>query len=157
MVLDVELIRLNSAIAASSDAESSGHFDAAEYFIGHGLVAIQRYLTAARSGLGFGMVDALDVPPMLRDGLSFVAAINAGANYWKHMEEWVEVINRSDGSVLKGAALRTLQQIESFTPWEDYTCSNLLAVLLEGQPLELSRLLPCIEQWRANLFGIRRS
>lgn len=69
------------------------------------------------------------------------------------MEEWVETINKSDDADLKGSALKTLKQIEAVTPWEEYTCSNLLAILLEGQALELSRLLPKIEVWRGNVLA----
>jgi hypothetical protein len=69
------------------------------------------------------------------------------------MEEWIEALNGLDGGTLKGNALRTLQQIEAVTPWEDYTCANLLAVLLDGRALELSNLLPSIAEWRDNLIN----
>jgi hypothetical protein len=151
-LLDVELSKINAAIATSRDPESDGLGDAGEYFIGHGFVAIQRYLTATRTGLGVSPPDAFRVPPMLRGGLSLAAALNAGANYWKHMEEWIEVLNKSDEANLTGSALKTLQQVETVTPGEEYTCVNLLAALLEGQALELSRLLPAIAEWRHNLF-----
>lgn len=155
-LLDLELIRLNAAIAASNDPETDGLCDTAEYFIGQGFMAIQRYLTATRTGLGISMAEALDAPPMTDSGLSLATAINAGANYWKHMEEWIETINKSDYADLKGRALKTLKQIEPITPWEEYTCSNLLAILLEGHTLELSLLLPKIEEWRDNVF-VRRT
>ena len=84
--------------------------------------------------------------------VSLVAAINAGANYWKHVDEWIEIINKPEDADLKGSALKTLKQIEAVTPWEDYTCANLLAVLLEGQAFELSGLLAGIEEWRDHVF-----
>jgi hypothetical protein len=152
-LLDSEVSRINAAITSSSDPDSDGLFDAGEYFIGHGFIAIQRYLTSARTGLRVSLPDAFNVPPMLHGGLSLVAAINAAANYWKHVEEWFEILNKSDDSDLNRNALKTLQQIESVTPWEDYTCANLLAALLDGQELELSRLLPPIAEWRHNLFA----
>ena len=152
-LLDIEICRINAAIVSSRDPESDGLCDAGEYFIGHGFIAIQRYLTATRTGLGISLIDALKVPPILRGGLSLAAALNAAANYWKHMEEWIEALNGLDGGTLKGNALRTLQQIEAVTPWEDYTCANLLAVLLDGRALELSNLLPSIAEWRDNLIN----
>lgn len=152
-LLDLELTQLNAAITESRDPVSTGLCDTAEYFIGHGFVAIQRYLTATRTGLGVSVAESFGVPPLMDSGLSLAVAINAGANYWKHTEEWIETINKSDDADLKGSALKTLQQIEAITPWEEYTCSNLLAVLLDGQALELSRLLPKIEEWRDNLFA----
>jgi hypothetical protein len=151
-LLDIELSQINAAIASSRDPESDGLCDAGEYFIGHGFIAIQRYLTATRAALGVSPSDAFSLPPMLRGGLSLAAALNAGANYWKHMEEWIEPLNRSDGVDLKASALKTLQQVETITPWEEYTCANLLAVLLNGQALELSCLLPSIAEWRHNLL-----
>ena len=152
-LLDIEICRINAAIVSSRDPESDGLCDVGEYFIGHGFIAIQRYLTATRTGLGISLIDALKVPPILRGGLSLAAALNAAANYWKHMEEWIEALNGLDGGTLKGNALRTLQQIEAVTPWEDYTCANLLAVLLDGRALELSNLLPSIAEWRDNLIN----
>ena len=152
-LLDTELSQINVAIASSRDPESDGLCDAGEYFIGHGFTAIQRYLTVTRTGLGVGLPDAFRVPPILQGGLSLAAALNAGANYWKHVEEWIEILNKSDDADLKGSALRTLQQVETVTPGAEYTCANLLAVLLDGQPLELSYLLPAIAEWRHNLFS----
>ena len=155
-LLDLELIPLNAAIASSRDPDTDGLCDTAEYFIGHGFVAIQRYLTATRTALGVSPSDAFGVPPMVQVEASLATALNAGANYWKHMEEWFETLNKSAGTELKGNALKTLQQVEALTPCEDYTCSNLLAVLLGGQALELKRLLPKIEEWRSNLFALYR-
>lgn len=152
-LLDVEISQINAAITSSRDPESDGHCDAGEYFIGHGFIAIQRYLTATRTGLGISLADALNVPPMLQGGTSLAAALNAAANYWKHVEEWIEALNRSDNADLKGSALKTVQRIETVTPWEEYTCANLLAVLLDGEELELSRLLPAIAEWRHNLIA----
>lgn len=152
-LLDLEISQINAAMVSSVDPESDGLCDAGEYFIGHGFVAIQRYLTATRTGLSVGMSDAFSVPPMLVGGLSLAAALNAAANYWKHMEEWIEALHKSGDAHLKGNALKTLQQIEAVTPWEDYTCANLLAVILGGQPFELSLLMPAIAEWRHNLFA----
>lgn len=152
-LLDLDLTQLNAAIAHSRDPVSAGLCDAAEYFIGHGFIAIQRYLTATRTGLGINMTEAFGVPPMMNSGLSLSAAISTGANYWKHTEEWIETLNKSDAAGLTGSALNTLQQLKAITPWEEYTCSNLLAALLNGQALELSCLLPKIKEWRDNLLA----
>lgn len=151
-LLDIELAQIAASTASSSDPESEGLCDAGEYFIGHGFVAIQRYLTATRTGLRISLSSALNVPPVLQDGISLMAAINASANYWKHVEEWIEQLGKPDGAHLKGNALKTLQQLETVTPWEEYTCANLLCVILEGAPMELSRVLPAIAEWRRNLF-----
>lgn len=155
-LLDLELVPLCAAIKLSGDPDGAGLCDSAEYFIGHGFVAAQRYLTATRSGIGASAADAFSCAPMARADLSVAAAINAGANYWKHMEEWFGTPGKPAGE-LKGPAIKTLQQIEIITPWADYTCSNLLASLLGGRSLELSLLLPAIELWRDNLHAMREN
>jgi hypothetical protein len=151
-LLDAELSQINVSIVSSRDPESDGLLDAGEYFIGHGFIAIQRYITATRTALGVGLSQALKFPPMLQGDISLVAALYAGANYWKHVDEWFQVLNMADNSDLHGSAISTLKQVETVTPWEEYTCANMLAALLDGQALELSRLLPAIEQWRHNIF-----
>ena len=156
-LLDLELVRLNAAIDVSGGLEVDALRDSSEYFIGHGFVAIQRYLTATRTGFGIGMSEAFGIPPMTSHGVSLVTAINLGANYWKHVEEWTEKINKSIDAELMGNALNTFNQLTAITPWREYTCSNLLAIILEGQRLELSLLLPKIEEWRNNVFVCRAS
>lgn len=156
-LLDLELVRLNAAIDVSGGLEVDALRDSSEYFIGHGFVAIQRYLTATRTGFGIGMNEAFGIPPMTSHGVSLVTAINLGANYWKHVEEWTEKINKSIDAELTGNALNTFNQLTAITPWREYTCSNLLAIILEGQRLELSLLLPKIEEWRNNVFVCRAS
>nr|WP_025828265.1 hypothetical protein [Acetobacter persici] len=156
-LLDLELVRLNAAIDVSGGLEVDALRDSSEYFIGHGFVAIQRYLTATRTGFGIGMNEAFGIPPMTSHGVSLVTAINLGANYWKHVEEWTEKINKSIDAELTGNALNTFNQLTAITPWREYTCSNLLAIILEGQRLELSLLLPKIEEWRNNVIVCRAS
>lgn len=152
-LLDLELARINAAIKKSADPETDGLFDTGEYFIGHGFVAIQRYLTSTRAGLRIAQSVAFSVPPVVNRNLTFAEAINAGANYWKHMEEWLESLNNAENATLKSNAKKTLEKLEMATPWEDYTCANLLAILGNGQELELSPLLPRIEEWRNNLMS----
>ena len=85
--------------------------------------------------------------------LTFAEAINSGANYWKHVEEWFGFLNKDETESLKGNALKTLGKLEMATPWVDYTCANLLALLGNGKELGLlSPLLPRIEDWRNNLM-----
>ena len=152
-LLDFELARINAAIKESSDSESDGLCDTGEYFIGHGFVAIQRYLTSTYAGLRIAQSVAFSVPPIVNSNLTFAEAINAGANYWKHVEEWLESLNKAENATLKRNALKTLEKLEMATPWEEYTCANLLAILGNGKELELSPLLPRIAEWRNNLMS----
>ena len=152
-LLDFELARINAAIKESADPDADGLFDAGEYFIGHGFVAIQRYLTSTYAGLRIAQSVAFSVPPIVDSNLTFAEAINAGANYWKHVEEWFGSLNKAENATLKGNALKTLEKLEIATPWEDYTCANLLTILGNGKDLELSPLLPRIAEWRNNLVS----
>jgi len=152
-LLDFELARINAAIKESAEPDADGLFDTGEYFIGHGLVAIQRYLTSTYAGLRIVQSVAFSVPPIVNSNLTFAEAINAGANYWKHLEEWFESLNKAENANLKGNALKTLEKLEIATPWGDYTCANLLAILGNGKELELSPLLPRIAEWRNNLVS----
>ena len=136
------------------DPESDGLFEAGEYFIGSGFVAIQRYLTSTYCGLGISQSVAFNVPPIVNRNLKFAEAVNAGANYWKHVEEWIGYLNKAENVPLKNITLRTLDKLELATPWDDYTCANLLAVLRNGKELELSALLTEIAEWRNNLVNV---
>ena len=151
-LLDCELAKINAAIKKSTDPDSDGLYDRGEYFIGSGFVAIQRYLASARSGTGIGQKEALSMPPIVNSTLTFAEALNAGANYWKHSEEWFETLYKPENVSLKGNALATLKALNKVTPWEDYTCSNLLAILGNEKELELSSLLLGIAEWRNNLM-----
>ena len=86
--LDDALAGLNDRISASPDPDAEGLLDTGEYFIGAGFAAVQRYLSATYPYLEIAKSEALTVPPDAGGGVSVVQAINAGANYWKHLDEW---------------------------------------------------------------------
>jgi hypothetical protein len=154
-LLDSELIKINAAIRESKDPESDGLLDNGEYIIGNGLVAIQHYLKSVHCLSRVKAGVAFNTPPYVKDDITFVSALNAGANYWKHQEEWYETLWTGQDASLKGNALKTLATLEKITPWEFYTCANLLAILVDGKELELSSLLPKITEWGDNLGKIR--
>lgn len=149
-LLDTELSGISDAIRASRDPDSEGLLDAGEYFIGHGLVAIQRYMTTVCAAAGTPKSKALDLDPILASGNSFAAAVNAGANYWKHVEEWYE--RQSSGREVGKMATDTIERIEAITPIIDYTCANILTNLRNGDGMDLSPLLPALAEWRSNVF-----
>ena len=155
-LLDFELTKINAAIKESADPESDGLCDAGEYFIGHGFVAIQRYLTSTCAGLGIARSEAFREPPIVNSNLTFAEAMNAGANYWKHMEEWLETLCKGKNEIIKSNSLKTLEKLEMAVEWKEYTCANLLAFLEKRKLLELSPLLPRIAEWRNNLMNKTR-
>ncbi|WP_426023908.1 hypothetical protein [Brevundimonas sp. PWP3-1b1] len=145
-LLDTELAAIHTAIALSADPDTDGLFDAGEYFIGSGFVAIQRYITSVRCSEKVAQDVALKIPPVLSNGMPFAQALHVGANYWKHVEEWFEPAFK--GSALNGLAAKTLDTLEKSTPWAEYTCSNLLAQLGDPNQLLLTPLIPKIMHWR---------
>ena len=149
-LLDIELVEISAAIKTSRDPESDGLLDAGEYFIGHGFVAIQRYMTTVCVAAGMGRHGALKLGPRLENSVPFAALVNAGANYWKHIEEWFE--RAFDGEGLQKSAMRTIAQIEAVTVVTDYTCANIMALLPDGQKMVLSALLPYVAEWRGSVF-----
>lgn len=156
-LLDVEISKIREDIKNSRDPESDGLCDYGEYLIGHGFVAIQRYITSTYPLIGISKPQALSIEPQITNDLTFVEALNAGANYWKHLEEWgLKAIIERDTDKLTGQAKATIGTIEKVTPWDDYTCANLLAVLLNGKEMKFSLLLPKISEWRNNLDLCRK-
>ena len=152
-LLDAEVVRIYSAVKVSRDPVSDGLCDRGEYFIGHGFIAIQVYVITFCAHTGTKKSDALKVAPMVTDDLSLVEVVNAAANYHKHLEEWgLKNIVERNTDELKGSARNTILTIEKLTPWDDYTCSNLLAVLLGSKEFQLSLLLPKILEWQDNLM-----
>lgn len=148
-LLNQEFIPVMSTITISKDPESLGLFDYGEYIVGSAYTAIQRYFCSTFPQCNLSKKIAFSIGPEVTSGLTFANAINAGANYWKHLEEWggANIVYRDiDG--LKGNAKETIEMIEKATPWSDYTCTNLLAVILKAQEFEFTRLLPYIQDWR---------
>ena len=65
-LLDAELERINTAIKNSRDPDTDGLFDSAEYFIGFGLIAIQKYIASTFPQAGLSKKEALKLPPQLK-------------------------------------------------------------------------------------------
>ena len=53
--------------------------------------------------------------------------LNAAANFWKHQDEWepTALVTRNV-DILGDRQRKTIDVIESVTPWSDYTFANLL-------------------------------
>lgn len=150
--LDVKIKAINKEISLSGDPDSNGLCDSIEYFIGVGFSLIQRYISSTYPQLDMKKDIALKLGVKITGELSYIKAINAGANYWKHQDEWglINCVSK-DVTALNKNAQYTVNTIELLTPWADYTCANLLAVLVGDKEFILSSLLPYIEAWRYEL------
>ena len=126
-ILDNKLVEISSLIVTSVDPESDGLTDRGEYFVGVGFSAIQQYLTD-----------------------TFVAVVNAAANWWKHSAEWVWQPKQH------GLALRTQGIVTEVSGTEDYPLSNVLSNLQGSSEMTLSALLSNLVLWRSAVDGERR-
>jgi len=141
--IDAKVFEVMTLIGVSVDPESEGLTDRGEYFIGVGLSAIQQYLTDTLTLTGISKSRAFDIGPRHSDRFTFVAVVNAGANWWKHSAEWVgqPAQNR--------LALKTQEIVIEVADTEDYPLSNVLAKLQGTSQITLSTLLPNLVLWRS--------
>ena len=87
-LIDGKLSSIKDRVRRSSDPDSEGLFDTSEYFIGIALTAIQQYIASTYAQFKISKSEALQLPPTINGNLTFVAALNAGSNFWKHRDEW---------------------------------------------------------------------
>lgn len=160
-LLDTEIAAISARIAESNDPEGDGYYDSAEYFMGAGLVAVQKYMTETFLSKGVEQATALNVGPKLTGEVSFAWVVWAAANYWKHDAEWwggaVELGPQdSDGmSPIKiswpegGKSTKNVSVLKEFGGFGDYICSNILAALAdETEDVRLQSVLPYLKAWR---------
>lgn len=141
--LDNKLVEITGLIMDSVCPESDGLTDSGEYFIGVGFSAIQQYLTDTLILTGISKSRAFDIGPRHSDSLTFVAVVNAAANWWKHSAEWVGQPTQNS------LALRTQETVTKVSGAEDYPLSNVLASLQGSSEVTLSALLPNLVLWRS--------
>lgn len=142
-ILDGKVVEVSSLITKSLDPESDGLTDRGEYFIGVGFSVIQQYLTDTLTLTGVSKRSAFDVGPRYSEGFTFVAVVNAAANWWKHSAEWVGL------EATNGQALQTQHIVAETAESLDYPLSNVLAKLLGTNEITLSALLPNLVLWRS--------
>ena len=151
-IIDDDLSSIDGLIRESSDPDSEGLFDRGEYMAGVALTAIQQFIGATYSQFKINRTTALRLAPIVNPGLSLVSVLNAGANYWKHQEEWgLTVVVSRDVELLGSQAQQTIRIIETLTPWSDYTCSNLISSLVGNGKVKMMALVPRLILWRQEI------
>lgn len=129
---------------------NSGEMDAAEYWIGMGFIAMQRYMHGVITQFEYSKPKAILFPPYVFEGITYAEVINEGANYAKHEPEWwTKIINNES---FKKNEMTTLTTILKITDWNAYTLSTVLATLVENRELKFSSLISKIQSWRDNLI-----
>lgn len=166
-LLDVELSRLLNEVDRRPGADNSGTYDAAEYVIGAGFTAVQKYMAETALWMGhkkdkYFISTWLNIGPKLENRCYFANSVWCAANYWKHDAEWWESgvsfvpMDTGGGTALclswpENKNADTLKEFGLFG--RDYLCSNVLASLIahsEGD-LKLKLILPYLRKWRDEL------
>lgn len=161
-ILDAEIEDISAKIVESNYPEGDGYYDSAEYFMGAGLVAVQKYMSETFLFKGVDQETALSVGPKLAGETSFAWVVWSAANYWKHDAEWwdeaIEVgPQNSDGMSpiniswpAGGKSKKSVGSLKDFGRFgNDYICSNVLAALVEeAEDVRLQSVLPYLSVWR---------
>jgi hypothetical protein len=156
-LIDEELDSIQSAIRKSADPETDGLLDRGEYLVGIGFAAIQQYIVGTYAQFKISKAEALKLPPTTSTGVSFAAALNAGANFWKHQDEWgLRAVVSRETDTLSPPAEQTIKTIELLTPWNDYILSNLLACLTQSNEPCFTNLAPILILWRSAVAALSR-
>lgn len=156
-LIDEELDSIQSAVRKSIDPETDGLLDRGEYLVGIGFAAIQQYIVGTCGQFKISKAEALNLPPSTSTGVSFTSALNAGANFWKHQDEWgIRAVASRETETLGSPAQQTIKIIELLTPWDDYTLSNLLACLTQSNKPCLTSLTPILILWRSEVDALNR-
>lgn len=172
--IDEELFFLESSLTAlevtfsevmksikkyDQDLDSSGLLDEAEFLVGLGFTICQRYITGTLgwiklTGTDINKTKALAVGDIVKNNITYVAAINSGANYWKHSDEWVKITKECEDLKIKPQAIYTMETLGEVTDSSYYPCSNLLFELLKSEELRLTSLIPIMKSWRNAIISI---
>lgn len=141
------------------DAKSDGVLEYGEFLAGMSFAVCQKYIAATLGGLNSAdwkveKKAALDIGPIFKSGITFVAAINAGANYWKHSDEWPlhfdseENLADNQSPKTKPHANSTIETIGRLTETTEYICSNLLSDLIGHEDFKITALACVMVEWR---------
>lgn len=145
--VDSKLDLLEERAKQSSDPDSDGIYDRAEYLAGLGFVACQAYLSESLSLSNRDRDTGLNLGPRHASGHSMATLVNAVANYWKHAAEWTYPLSRR--------AQTTADLIASLGVNVDssYVVVNSLAELARPHHHRIKYMLPFLSQWRAALHS----
>lgn len=143
---DAQLAKVRMDTAQNGDKDQFELLDRLDYLAGVGFTACQQYISATHISAGMGREDAFALGPRYRDR-TIIELVNAGANYWKHHEEWPfepEKRRRSTTSSLRGAGVDTDGA---------YVCSDLIDAMVGVVPEPFECLKQHLIQWRRDLIA----
>lgn len=124
--------------------EDTMYIDRLDDISGLGFTVCQRYMASAYPSFGLSKKEALDLPPLHASGTTIVALINAGANYWKHSDEWRDEKHIDMKEKTLGVLRTALTEAEL-----GYCCSNLVSAIVGNSPQPFRRILKHLMDWRS--------
>ncbi|QEY12319.1 hypothetical protein [Cellvibrio sp. KY-YJ-3] len=144
-LLDLKLAEIAEKISHSYDPESDGLLDYAEYFMGTGLCAMQRYILDVLDMKKIKKIDVLNLGVKFNEGTSIIELINAAANWWKHEPEWPFPLEYEKSSKQTKETLDLVLGNSAYP----YVFSNFLASINPEKELSVSALIPYLVEWRS--------
>lgn len=146
-LIDNKLASITLSINQSTDPESIGLFDRAEYFVGIGFVAVQQYLVDVLLFTKFNKKIAYLLGPTHADGVTYANLINSCANWWKHEVEWY-----GKGEVPQ-IGITSFNNVINTSERYEYALSNVLASISPTNQLSFKCLTQYLIQWRNALIS----
>ena len=150
---DRQLRFVRKAIDEQYGPDSTEYLNQLDYLAGVGFISCQQYITTINRATNLDVEQASKFPPLHVPGISVVTVIQAGANYWKHHEEW------SDNNIMKRRYTIDVLQRAGIDIEGAYVCSDLMDKLCGIEPNPFARLKNLLVEWRNNviLYNDRRS
>jgi hypothetical protein len=107
-------------------------------------------MTATHGSLRIDKSKALTFGPSHKSGKRVVAIINHAANYGKHHDAW-----SLDRSPDKANSIEATFNDVGFSVDDDYPLSNILAALVNPEPVAFTPLVAKLTTWRDDLRAAR--
>ena len=115
-----------------------------EFTTGLAFVACQRYITSTCGWLRVPKRTALIVGLRLNADLTYVEALNAAADYWKHADGW-----NNPAEAKRSSNTKRVLTLMGLNPDDVYTGQDLFGKFDVGN---IRDFIPILEKWRADLW-----
>jgi hypothetical protein len=149
-LVDRELARLYEVAKDHPDPDGAGLLDDLETLSAIGFLFCQRFIVGAAKSNGLKVqVAARRHSPLLQCGLTAVELVCAGANLWKHEDEWPE-----DPVQTAGPWSVTVTALQKAGVWSaDYKISQLLGIVTSESDPSFIVLHRALTRWSDALNG----
>ena len=144
---DTQLRFVTKSIEEQYGLDRTEYLNQLDYLAGVGFTACQQYITAICRATNIAPREARKLPPAYNSDLTVVEVIHAGANYWKHHEEWTPE-NADKRKETVTMLTKAGADIEGA-----YICSDLIDSICGTGANPFSRLKQLLVEWRNNAIN----